>query len=127
MIEKLEVRIPQEILRYQVTTQDPYTGASLETTRDYAAKSAGLAIGSESETMGRGKPSEEARLAHIQALKAKWPDLTEKTLVTTMAARGAGESEEKRLAFVRRALRPQMRTTKQTSAKLQRQQQQPDL
>ena len=122
-----KVRFPQEFSRYKVTTHDPSTGAWLETTRDYTGKAAGLAITSESESWGYGGPSEEARLAHIKALKTKWPDINEKTLVTTIAAREAGESEEKRLAFVRRALRPHMRTTKQTSAHAKLQGRQPGL
>jgi len=102
-MKKLKRRFLQKISRYRVITEDlTTTGSRLETVRDNADKSAGLYIGEEIET-GRGA-SEEARLAHIRALKAKWPYLTELQLSTTIAARGGNASEEKRLAFVRRAL-----------------------
>lgn len=105
-MKKLKIEFPQKITRYSVITDDPITGTRLETTRDKADISAGLYIGEESEFgRGPGRACEEARMAHIRALKKKWPNLTDRQLSTTKAASGAGETEEKRIAFVRQILK----------------------
>jgi hypothetical protein len=106
-MKKLKVGFAQRIGRYKVVTLDLLSGVSLETVRDTAAKQVGLDIGSESVIGGFGidSISEQVRMAHIRALKAKWPDLTDRSLATTMAAGRASESREKRLAFIRKALK----------------------
>jgi len=106
-MKKLKVEFAQRIGRYKVVTLDPSSGVSLETVRDAAAEQVGLDIGSESLIggIGIGRISEKVRMAHIRALKTKWPDLTDRQLATTKAAGGASESREKRLAFVRKALK----------------------
>jgi hypothetical protein len=105
-MKEFKLEFPQKISRYKVVTEDPINRTSLETVRDIADKQVGLYIGSEAEIGRPGCMCEEARAAHVRALKAKWPDLTESQLATSVAAGRSSESIEKRIAFVRKALKP---------------------